>query len=642
VGWIKRPSGLTLVTAALLVLLPALAVLQYRWVGQVSAAERDRMERNLRVGAYQFRQAFDGELGRASLLQVGPATVRDGSSERYSDNYDLWLSTTVHPRMVANVYLLDADGSELRLRRWNADARVFESVAWPAQIENWRAQFEQERREYESARQDRRPPAIRDDALLVFPVRNFDGPRGAAGPDRQGGAERQATAARQPSRDRQAGSNRTVGLPDNRQTAATRPPFGFTIVQLNLDYITKQMLPELTDRHFEHSTGDAFRVAVTTADPPTRVIYRSEPDAPIDPARADAVESLYGRDPLGFFRGIRGGDDSRLNITVNVIEGQDGAQNSVRPEVQVSDSGRWRLLVQHQSGSLEAAVGQVRRRNLAISFGVLLLLSVSVGMLTLTSRRAERLARQQMEFVAGISHELRTPVAVIKSAAENLSQGVVGNVDRVKRYGNMIESESRRLAEMVERVLQYAAIESGLGMNSRSALAPADIIQGAIDSSMPLLAPDNVQVHRDIALNLPPVMGDANALRSAVQNLIANAVKYGGPDRWVGIRAEHVRERRHGEVRITVSDHGNGIDAAELPHIFEPFYRGADAMAQQIHGNGLGLSLVRRIIEAHGGKVSATSRPGAGSAFTISLPAAEGQPTTAANAASTLSTAPQA
>jgi len=195
---------------------------------------------------------------------------------------------------------------------------------------------------------------------------------------------------------------------------------------------------------------------------------------------------------------------------------------------------------------------------------------------------------------------------------------------------------------MVERVLQYAAIESGLGMNSRSALAPADIIQGAIDSSMPLLAPDNVQLHRDIALNLPPVMGDANALRSAVQNLIANAVKYGGPDRWVGIRAEQVRERRHGEVRITISDHGNGIDATELPHIFEPFYRGADAMAQQIHGNGLGLSLVRRIIEAHGGKVSATSRPGAGSAFTISLPAAEGQPTTAANAASTLSTAPQA
>jgi len=611
----KRPSGLTIVTAALLVLLPALAVLQYRWVGQVSAAERDRMERNLRVGAYQFRQAFDGELGRVSgALPVGPATVRDGSSERYSDRYDLWLTTAVHPRMVANVFLVDADRGDLRLRRWNAESRTFEPVPWPAEIDKWRPQFDQERREYESPRQDRRPPpAIKDDSLLVFPIRNFDGPRGQAGP---GGAQ---------------------GASDPRQVAA-RPPFGFTVVQLNLQYITAEMLPELTERHFEHGSGDAYRVAVTTAETPAKVIYRSDPDAPIVPAQADAVESLYGRDPLGFFRGIRGGDDSRLNITVNVIEGQDGSQTAVRPEVQ--DSGRWRLLVQHQSGSLEAAVGQVRRRNLAISFGVLLLLSISVAMLTLTSRRAERLARQQMEFVAGISHELRTPVAVIKSAAENLSQGVVGSVDRVKRYGNMIEGEARRLGEMVERVLQYAAIESGLGMAARTALAPEDIIQGAIDSSVPLLTPENVQIHRDIALDLPPVMGDANALRSAVQNLIANAVKYGGRDHWVGIRAEHVRERRHGEVRITVSDHGNGIDAAELPLIFEPFYRGADAVAQQIHGNGLGLSLVRRIIEAHGGRVSATSRPGAGSSFTISLPAAEGRSASSA-AAAEFSTAPQ-
>jgi len=174
-----RPSGLTILTGALLVLLPALAVLQYRWVGQVSAAERDRMERNLRVGAYQFRQAFDGELWRASALQVGPATVRDGSSERYSDRYDLWLNTAVHPRMVANVYLLDTDHAQLRLRRWNADNRTFESIAWPPQVEKWRPQFEQEQHDYEIARQDRRPPpAIRDDALLVFPIRNFDGPRG--------------------------------------------------------------------------------------------------------------------------------------------------------------------------------------------------------------------------------------------------------------------------------------------------------------------------------------------------------------------------------------------------------------------------------------------------------------------------------
>ena len=130
-----------------------------------------------------------------------------------------------------------------------------------------------------------------------------------------------------------------------------------------------------------------------------------------------------------------------------------------------------------------------------------------------------------------------------------------------------------------------------------------------------------MQIHREIAADLPQILGDAAALRSAVQNLIANAVKYGGRDRWVGIRAEHVHDRRHSEVRITVSDHGAGIPAAELPHIFDPFYRGADAVERQIHGNGLGLSLVKRIVVAHGGRVTVTSRAGAGSSFTISLPA---------------------
>jgi len=136
------------------------------------------------------------------------------------------------------------------------------------------------------------------------------------------------------------------------------------------------------------------------------------------------------------------------------------------------------------------------------------------------------------------------------------------------------------------------------------------------------VGPGEVTVHREIAPDLPAVIGDATALRSAVQNLVANAVKYGGRDRWVGIRAQHVRERRQAEVRITVSDHGAGIPAADLPHIFEPFYRGEDAIQKQIQGHGLGLSLVRRIVEAHGGKVAVSTRPGAGTSFTITLPAA--------------------
>jgi signal transduction histidine kinase len=554
----------------LLVLLPALAIVQYRWVGQVSEAGRERMQRNLQNAADQFRDTFNQAIGIAiQSLQVGASTAREGASDQYSDRYNSWVNSP-YSQLVAAVYLVDELEGDLRLRRFNSDLHIFEPSLWPMPLEKWRPDFQ---RALESYKADRLPDLSDafggEESLIAMPIRPGGGPR--FGP---------------------------------RPPAPQRPTFGFTVLELDMAYMRGQMIPELAERHFINPGTDSYRVAVTEDDDRSRVLYRSDSAAPMDAAAADVTTPLW---PSRYGFGFRRGPD--------------------RPEAAEVDAGvpvegRWRLIVQHQSGSLEAAVGAVRRRNLAISFGVLLMLSVSIALLMATSRKAERLAQQQMEFVAGVSHELRTPVAVIRSAAENLASGVVSG-DRVKRYGQMLESEARRLGEMVERVLQYAGIESGLGLGTRVPLAPAEIIDSAVESAIPLLGPGDVQVHRDVAPDLPPVLGDAAALRSAVQNLVANAVKYGGRDRWVGVRAHHVRERRRSEVWITVSDHGPGIPAAELPHIFEPFYRGADALEKQIHGNGLGLSLVRRIVTAHGGRVTVSTRPGAGTAFTLALPVAQ-------------------
>jgi signal transduction histidine kinase len=169
-------------------------------------------------------------------------------------------------------------------------------------------------------------------------------------------------------------------------------------------------------------------------------------------------------------------------------------------------------------------------------------------------------------------------------------------------------------------VLQFAGLVSGAGLGNPAAVSPAEIIDAAIDTAI-AAAGGTLTVQRDIAPDLPNVIGDAAALRSAIQNLLANAVKYGGADRWVGVRAEPLAGRRP-EICITVSDHGAGIPAADLPHIFEPFYRGSDAVAGQVHGNGLGLSLVRRIVIAHGGRVAVSSKPNAGTTFTLTLPVA--------------------
>ena len=589
---LQKPSGTTLVTVALLILLPTLAVLQYQWVGQLSTAARERLQRNVRIAAAQFREGFDGEIVRAVLsLQVGPATVREGVSERYSDRYNTWLNTAGHPQIVSDVLVVDGDNGQLRLRRWNPDLDALEATEWRPPLEKWRSQIEREFEDFNAGRAfDRRPVLRGEDSLILVPLRNLVVPaRPTPGP----------------------------------QTVT--PVFGFTIIVLNMPYIREQMLPELAARHFTHVEGDVYRVAVTESDDPDNVLYRSDPDAPVDPLHADASAALFGLGGQSFFFGRPprppGPDGPRREEGTRLrSQGPLGDAPGSGP---AEDPGRWRLLVQHQSGSLEAAVARARRQNMAISFGVLLLLTLSIALLAATSRRAHRLARQQMEFVAGVSHELRTPVAVIRSAAENLSHGVVDSGERVKRYGRLLETEARRLGEMVERVLQYAGIESGLARGARVPLAPTEIIEGAIESSITLLGPEEVTIERDFTPNPPTVVGDAAALRSAMQNLIANAVKYGGRDRWVGIKVEHGRQRRRPEVWITVSDHGAGIPASELPHIFDPFYRGADAVARQVHGNGLGLSLVRQIVAAHGGRVTVMTRAGAGSSFTIALPSGE-------------------
>ena len=253
------------------------------------------------------------------------------------------------------------------------------------------------------------------------------------------------------------------------------------------------------------------------------------------------------------------------------------------------------------------------------------MMALSVALIAIAARRAQRLARQQIEFVAGVSHELRTPVAVIGAAADNLSQGVVTEPSRVKQYGAAIQGEARRLGETVERVLQFAGIQAGRGVGHRMPVSLAPLLDDTLAACRPLVTEASAQLETDWPADLPTVLADPAALRAALQNLVANAVKYGGTARWLRISARTVAGRRGREVEVTVADRGLGIAAADLPHVFEPFYRGADALERQIHGNGLGLSIVKSVVEAHGGRVSVTSTPGAGSTFTIRLPEHRGE-----------------
>jgi signal transduction histidine kinase len=287
-----------------------------------------------------------------------------------------------------------------------------------------------------------------------------------------------------------------------------------------------------------------------------------------------------------------------------------------------NESTDWELVAKHRGGSLEAVVANMRRRNLAISFGILILLGTSMALIIGFTQRERRLAQLQMDFVAGVSHELRTPLAVICSAGDNLAEGVVADSGgQVRQYGELIRDEGWRLTGMVEQILQFASVRSGRRQYNLHPARVDEIVEHTLAKTLPRMEAAGFQVEKSIDGATPLVKVDAAALEQCIQNLIANALKYSGDSRWLSVRTGLAEGQRGTEVLITVEDRGIGIEPADLPHIFDPFYRGRAVTAAQIHGTGLGLCMTREIAVAMGGSISVKSTPGKGSAFTLHFPA---------------------
>jgi signal transduction histidine kinase len=633
-----RGSAVSILVAIVMLLVPALAWMQYQWLGQLSEAERERMQRTLRTAAAQFANEFDTELSRTLVsLQADGAVLRNQNWQEYATQYSRWASATSEPRIVRDVWLVDATPGtvlstlespapvsvdRLRLHRWNAQAMSFEDAQWPDDLLQLRETlasrfigFQVQRSRGGDANTHRDAAvslSIGDDTTLIAPVTMVDFPADHRGPPRI-----------------------TV--------------LGFTIVRLDPAIIRETLLPTLAARHFsEHDSEVDYRVAVLQARDSSKVVWESEPGAAsVVAARPDVAQSFMAPRPDQMFiyaRGMRGSgapppppppppgippDESK--VVISMVEREDrlpGGRIITRPGG-LGLEGKWMLLAQHRSGSLEAAVGAIRLRNLWISSGVLALLSLAVGLIVVSTRRAQSLARQQMEFVAAVSHELRTPVSVIGAAAGNLADGVVGDPQRVRKYGETIQGEARRLAETVERVLQLAGIAAGRAAASQTLIEPGQLVNEAIAACRQEIDAAGVTVETSIADDLPPVSGDRSALRTALRNLISNGVKYGGAARWIRVSAKGPEPGKRTippAVVFSVEDRGLGIDAEDRKHVFEPFYRGREAVAQQIQGSGLGLNLVLRIAEAHGGFVYVTSEAGKGSVFTLMLPAATDRP----------------
>jgi len=278
--------------------------------------------------------------------------------------------------------------------------------------------------------------------------------------------------------------------------------------------------------------------------------------------------------------------------------------------------------VHHHAGSLEAIVVQARRRNLALSAGLLLLILATIASLVRFSRRAQGVAELQMNFVAGVSHELRTPLTVIRTAAYNLRGNLASQPGQVACYGALIQRESEKLSALVEQVLRYGNVRAGRVLQERVPVAIEELIESSVQEARIALEHQELVVEKRIEPGLPLVLADEVAMKHALRNLLDNALKYGTQaNNWIGIIASVPQNGGRSTVEIRIADRGPGIPPEELEHIFDSFFRGRRALQDQIHGTGLGLSLVKKIVEAHGGTVSVKSKQGEGVEFIVRIPA---------------------
>lgn len=535
-----------------------LAVFQYRWTAQISQSEHDRLKTQLETSVRDFDGEFSYDFERlCEGFEIAPQAPDSTFESAIARQYLNWSKTTSRPGLVAALHIWQPGSSQTsRLESFDSGSGKFESAGWPDNLASLR--------QFLSKGAGRLEPLISDRDAVYYPWTFYeDGPALIRPLFRLS--------------------------PTDPDIGSDARPAGFLIVEINRGFLDDEYLPELAGWHF----GDmGLEVAIRSAKPPYKKIFSSDPGFPAASTRPDASLNLF---------------DS---------VGEEARRRGRAPVQSSNEAAQWQLLVQDPAGSLDVAVDQWRRRNLAISFGLLAILVFGALLIFSVARRAERLAKLQMEFVAGVSHELYTPVAVINSAAENLVDGVVENAQQMQEYGGMIRDQGRRLEHLLDQVLSFAA---GQFRGSNSSLQPveiASIVAQSLDLSEPLLRDAGFIVEQDVPADLPPIAADPASVRICIENLFSNVMKYAESGGWVRIQAR-ISPNDSSEVLVIVEDKGPGISPSDLPNIFDPFYRAQAARDTQTRGVGLGLYLVKRIMESMDGNVTVSSEPGRGSRFVL-------------------------
>jgi len=544
-----------------------LSALQYHWTGEVSRAEAEHLRAEINEQAQGFCQAFDSVLSDscAMLTPNGEELNDDNRETIHVRHFQKWKSANPRP-IFSRVGVVVSTLSGSQLLEQDQTTGKLTPVSWPLAWASLRQLF--------SRRPMGGPSAFEFPQGILFASPVFNGRPGSGGrPD-------------------------PTNAPGNGESPGDRGPFfgrgrpgesEWIIFQLDTNYLCDTWLPELTRRYLNPAAQPLNDIEITAALPPQTVIYSSP---------ASATNNIETPVKIQFNRQGRDADMRR----------GPGADFC------------WELGVRPHLGAVEAVVDAARRRNLAVALLLNGLIFAAGFALLIHTRRSRQLAQAQMAFVANVSHELRTPLTVIRGAGHNLLHGVAREPGQIEQYSRLIIQHAEQLTNMVEQILELAGARKN-ALAARDSVDIGAILRDAVAATKQETDAAHCEVHLELPEHLPSILGDGAALRRVFQNLIANAAKHGGQGGWIGLSATNAEINHQPMIAIKVADRGPGIPKDELPEIFKPFFRGAAAQSRHVRGTGLGLSLVREIVEAHGGAVSAESGVGHGAIFTVRLPA---------------------
>jgi len=277
----------------------------------------------------------------------------------------------------------------------------------------------------------------------------------------------------------------------------------------------------------------------------------------------------------------------------------------------------WQLAVESKGEASPVALWQSR----LIRWSVILCLgAILAGVYWMWKRiqQEHQLSRLKTDFVSNVSHELKTPMTSIRMFVETLYLKRYRNASEAEEYLNIMQQEIERLARLVDKVLDFSRMERGRKQFDFAEGELQVVVREIVKVFQRQMreSEEPCEIHVQIAENIPPILFDRDTIVEVLWNLLHNAVKYSHPPK----RASVKLAREADTVTLTVVDNGIGIQKREQKRIFERFYRVDDTLTREVEGSGLGLAMVKYIVEAHGGTISVESQVGEGSTFMVSLP----------------------